>query len=189
MPVQPDDAPLIGALLRMPVEAIRQRMLEDVHAAGFTDVVPAHSDVFRYPGPHGRRPSDLAAEAGTTRQAMNYLLGQLSQSCRRPGRQALPAGRAHRAGAETPSGPQSQRRRHRKGVTTRPGRAQLRQAPPPAGKSERHPHGPGVQALGRAAPGYAQRPPLGRLGRCALGAEWLLTEPLPTTASRGRRAH
>ena len=79
MPVQPDDAPLIGALLRMPVEAIRQRMLEDVHAAGFTDAVPAHSDVFRYPGPHGRRPSDLAAEAGTTRQAMNYLLGQLEQ--------------------------------------------------------------------------------------------------------------
>ncbi len=63
----------------MPVEAIRQRMLEDVHAAGFTDVVPAHSEVFRYPGPHGRRPSDLAAEAGTTRQAMNYLLGQLEQ--------------------------------------------------------------------------------------------------------------
>ena len=74
-----DDQPLIGALLRMPVDAVRHRMLRDLHAAGFTDVVPAHFDVLRYPGPDGRRPSDVAAEAGMTRQAMNYLLGQLEQ--------------------------------------------------------------------------------------------------------------
>ena len=69
----------MGALLRMPVDAIRHRMLDDVHAAGFTDLVSAHSAVFRYPGPQGRRPSDVAAEAGMTRQAMNYLLGELEQ--------------------------------------------------------------------------------------------------------------
>ena len=74
-----DDPPLLGALLRMPVDAIRHRMLVDLHAAGFTDVVPAHFDVLRYPGPDGRRPSDVAAEAGITKQAMNYLLGQLEQ--------------------------------------------------------------------------------------------------------------
>ncbi|MGA7417507.1 MAG: MarR family transcriptional regulator [Acidimicrobiales bacterium] len=74
-----EDEPLMGALLRMPVDAIRQRMLDDLHAAGFTDVVPAHSAVFRYPGPQGRRPSDVAAEAGMSRQAMNYLLGELEQ--------------------------------------------------------------------------------------------------------------
>lgn len=77
--VPPDDLPLLGALLRMPVDAIRARMLDDVHAAGFTDVVQAHGAVLRYPGPDGRRPSDLAAEAGMSRQAMNYLLGQLEQ--------------------------------------------------------------------------------------------------------------
>lgn len=71
--------PLMGALLRMPVDAIRQRMLDDVHAAGFTDLAPAHAAVLRYPGPQGRRPSHVAAEAGMSRQAMNYLLGELEQ--------------------------------------------------------------------------------------------------------------
>jgi DNA-binding MarR family transcriptional regulator len=71
--------PLIGALLRAPVDAIRARMLTGLHEAGFTDLVPAHFAVFRYPGPEHRRPSDCAAEAGMTKQAMNYLLGQLEQ--------------------------------------------------------------------------------------------------------------
>jgi len=74
-----EDPPLMGALLRMPVDAWRQRMLDDLHAAGFTDLVPAHSAVLRYPGPQGRRPSDVAAEAGMSRQAMNYLLGELEE--------------------------------------------------------------------------------------------------------------
>ncbi len=74
-----DDPPLIGALLRMPVDAVRYRMLDDLHAAGFTDLVSAHFAVWRYPGPQGRRPSDVAAEAGVSRQAMNYLLGELEQ--------------------------------------------------------------------------------------------------------------
>jgi DNA-binding MarR family transcriptional regulator len=69
--------PLIGALLRMPAEAVQHRIIQEAVAAGFTDLVPAHMAVLRYPGPGGRRPSDLAGEAGMTRQAMNYLLGQL----------------------------------------------------------------------------------------------------------------
>src|SRR6266702_4581921 len=48
-------------------------------AAGFTDLVPAHFAVLRYPGPENRRPSDCAAEVGMSKQAMNYLLGQLEQ--------------------------------------------------------------------------------------------------------------
>jgi DNA-binding MarR family transcriptional regulator len=71
--------PLIGALLRMPVDAIRARMLSGLHDAGFTDLVPAHLAVMRYPGPEGKRPSELAADAGMTKQAMNYLLGQLER--------------------------------------------------------------------------------------------------------------
>jgi DNA-binding MarR family transcriptional regulator len=78
-PEPTEGGPLIGALLRMPLDAVRQRMLGDLHAAGFTDLVPAHSAVLRYPGPQGRRPSDVAAEAGMSRQAMNYLLGELEQ--------------------------------------------------------------------------------------------------------------
>lgn len=73
----PTRTPLIGALLRMPYEAVHLRIVAEANAAGFDDFVLAHLAVLRYPGPGGRRPSDLAAEAGTTRQAMNYLLGQL----------------------------------------------------------------------------------------------------------------
>ena len=63
----------------MPLDAIRGRMLAGLHAAGFTDLVPAHFAVMRYPGPENQRPSEVAAEAGMTKQAMNYLLGQLEQ--------------------------------------------------------------------------------------------------------------
>lgn len=71
--------PLIGALVRGPAEAVHLRILREAHEAGFTDLVPAHLAVLRYPGPDGRRPSELAAEVGMTKQAMNYLLGQLEQ--------------------------------------------------------------------------------------------------------------
>ncbi|MFN8163694.1 MAG: MarR family transcriptional regulator [Solirubrobacterales bacterium] len=71
--------PLIGALMRMPLDAVLARMLAGLHGAGFTDLVPAHFSVLRYPGPQGRRPSDLAAETGMTKQATNYLLGELER--------------------------------------------------------------------------------------------------------------
>jgi DNA-binding MarR family transcriptional regulator len=63
----------------MPLEAVLARMLAGLHAAGFTDLAPAHLSVLRYPGPQGRRPSDLAAETGMTKQATNYLLGELER--------------------------------------------------------------------------------------------------------------
>lgn len=66
--------------MRMPVDAVRRRIFDDLHAAGFTDLGEAHMAVLRYPGPHGRRPSDLAAELGMSKQAVNYLLGTLEQS-------------------------------------------------------------------------------------------------------------
>jgi DNA-binding MarR family transcriptional regulator len=69
--------PLIGALLRMPVDVVRRRMLEALHERGFTDIVPAHLGLLSWPGPQGRRPSDIAAQAQMTKQAVNYLLGQL----------------------------------------------------------------------------------------------------------------
>src|SRR4051812_2566014 len=71
--------PLIGALVRRPAEAVHLRILREANQAGFPDLVPAHLAVLRYPGPNGRRPSELAAEVGITKQAMNYLLGQLEQ--------------------------------------------------------------------------------------------------------------
>ena len=41
--------------------------------------MPAHLVVLQYPGPQGMRPSDLAAQLGTSKQALNYLLGELER--------------------------------------------------------------------------------------------------------------
>jgi len=70
-------APLLGALLRMPVDVIRERMLAALHDRGFTDITPAHLIVLRYPGPNNLRPVELAAQIGMSKQALNYLLRQL----------------------------------------------------------------------------------------------------------------
>jgi DNA-binding MarR family transcriptional regulator len=74
-----DRTPLIGALLRMPWELVRRRMLERLHAAGFDDLEPPHLNVLQYPGPDAARPSELAARLRMSKQALNYLLGQLER--------------------------------------------------------------------------------------------------------------
>lgn len=68
---------MIGALLRMPWERVVRRMLERLHAEGFDDLDMAHMNLLLYPGPQGARPSELAAQRGMSKQAANYLLGQL----------------------------------------------------------------------------------------------------------------
>ena len=74
-----DDVPLIGALLRVPWEAVRARMLTRLRESGFDDFEPAHFTVFRYPSPDGARPSELAADLGISKQALNYLLRELER--------------------------------------------------------------------------------------------------------------
>lgn len=68
---------MIGALLRMPWERVVRRILERLHANGFDDLEMAHMNLILYPGPQGLRPSELAAQRGMSKQAANYLLGQL----------------------------------------------------------------------------------------------------------------
>jgi DNA-binding MarR family transcriptional regulator len=75
----PYGPPLIGALLRMSLETVRERMLEQLHARGFDDLTPPHLIVLQYPGPQGLRPSDLAARLRMSKQALNYLLGELER--------------------------------------------------------------------------------------------------------------
>jgi DNA-binding MarR family transcriptional regulator len=77
-PAEPP-APLIGALLRVPYEAVREHILDRLHAAGFDDIDQAHFNVLQYPGPQGRRPSEITAHARVSKQAMNYLLNQLEE--------------------------------------------------------------------------------------------------------------
>jgi DNA-binding MarR family transcriptional regulator len=61
----------------MPWEAVRQRMLDRLHQEGFDDLDAPHLNVLQYPGPDGARPSELAARLRMSKQALNYLLGQL----------------------------------------------------------------------------------------------------------------
>src|SRR6201981_3617551 len=68
---------LIGALLRVPAQAIHRRIIEGLNAAGFDDLSVPHIAVFQYPGPDGVRPGKLAERAGISKQAMNQLLRSL----------------------------------------------------------------------------------------------------------------
>src|SRR3954468_21405383 len=77
--VAPPGPPMIGALLRVPLEAVQRRMLERLHERGFADFDAAYLGVFQYPGPEGARPSDLAAQLRISKQALNYLLGELER--------------------------------------------------------------------------------------------------------------
>jgi DNA-binding MarR family transcriptional regulator len=76
---EPFGPPLIGALLRVPREAVQRHMLERLHERGFDDLDAAHLNVFQYPGPQGARPSELAGRLRISKQALNYLLGQLER--------------------------------------------------------------------------------------------------------------
>lgn len=69
--------PYIGALLRLTWQRVRNRLLEAVHDAGFTDLQDAHFAVFTYPLPDAVRPSELARNMHMSRQAANYLIAQL----------------------------------------------------------------------------------------------------------------
>lgn len=71
--------PLIGALLRVPWEAVQRYMLECLHERGFDDFDAAYLAIFGYPGPQGTRPSDLASRLRMSKQALNHLLGQLER--------------------------------------------------------------------------------------------------------------
>ncbi len=68
---------LIGALLRVPAQAIHRRIIAELNAAGFDELSLPHIAVFQYPGPDGVRPSVLAERAGMSKQAMNQLLWSL----------------------------------------------------------------------------------------------------------------
>jgi DNA-binding MarR family transcriptional regulator len=71
--------PTAGALLRMTYLGIRERQFAAVIGKGFDDLNQPLLNVFLYPPPDRMRPSELAERANMTKQAMNYLLGQLEE--------------------------------------------------------------------------------------------------------------
>jgi len=68
---------LIGALLRVPAQAIHRRLIKELNAAGFEELRVPHMAVLQFPGPDGVRPGALAERAGMSKQAMNQLLRSL----------------------------------------------------------------------------------------------------------------
>src|SRR5215831_7323427 len=68
---------LIGALLRVPAQAIHRRIITELNAAGFEELRVPHMAVLQFPGPDGMRPGVLAERAGMSKQAMNQLLRSL----------------------------------------------------------------------------------------------------------------
>ena len=68
---------LIGALLRVPAQAIHRRLIKELNDAGFDELRVPHMAVLQFPGPDGVRPSTLAERAGMSKQAMNQLLRSL----------------------------------------------------------------------------------------------------------------
>ncbi|MGH9559845.1 MAG: MarR family winged helix-turn-helix transcriptional regulator [Terracidiphilus sp.] len=68
---------LIGALLRVPAQAIQRRIIKELNAAGFDELSMPHLAVLQFPGPDGARPGTLAERAGMSKQAVNRLLGSL----------------------------------------------------------------------------------------------------------------
>jgi len=83
------NAPYVGAMLRLTYQIARQRSLSALMERGFTDLNQSLLNAFFYPmSQSGMRPSDLAEKANMTKQALNYLLGQLEAAGyleRRPG--------------------------------------------------------------------------------------------------------
>jgi DNA-binding MarR family transcriptional regulator len=59
--------------------AIEAAVRADLAQNGFGDVAPAHSALLRNIGEDGARPSELAAHAGVTRQAITKLVDELEQ--------------------------------------------------------------------------------------------------------------
>lgn len=72
--------PYVGALLRLPWQAVRNRLLRAFSDAGFGDIGPSHFGVIQYPPPDGVRPIDIAAKAQISKQAANYLISQLESN-------------------------------------------------------------------------------------------------------------
>jgi DNA-binding MarR family transcriptional regulator len=72
--------PLVSSLVRRLHLHIRKRGLDEVLAAGHTELTAAHLYVFQSPGPEGLRPTDLAAQNNMTKQAMNHLLAGLERN-------------------------------------------------------------------------------------------------------------
>ena len=69
----------IGLLLRNGVSAVDAEVKAALAEQGFDEIEPGHHTLLRYLGEDGARPSELAARAGITRQAVTKTLNDLER--------------------------------------------------------------------------------------------------------------
>ncbi|GAA4688679.1 winged helix DNA-binding protein [Pseudonocardia yuanmonensis] len=69
-----------GVLLFLPYRAMEARVFAGLAAAGFADFTPAQARVFQRIAPGGSRLTDLAEQAGITKQSAGFLVDQLERS-------------------------------------------------------------------------------------------------------------
>jgi DNA-binding MarR family transcriptional regulator len=74
-----DQAPYIGALLRLGLDVARARVFDALAEAGLGDLNLTHLGMFQYPPADGARPSDVAKRLRISKQALNHILGQLER--------------------------------------------------------------------------------------------------------------
>ncbi|MGC1467649.1 MAG: MarR family transcriptional regulator [Pseudolabrys sp.] len=69
--------PYVGAILRMSVATVRGRLLAALSRHGYKDISASQLTAFSYPFPDGLKPTELAARANQSKQALNYMLTDL----------------------------------------------------------------------------------------------------------------
>ena len=69
----------LSVLFRDARSAIEAAVRADLAQNGFGDVAPSHSALLREVGEDGARPSELAAHAGVTRQAITKLVDEVER--------------------------------------------------------------------------------------------------------------
>jgi DNA-binding MarR family transcriptional regulator len=70
----------VGVLLLLPYRAMESRVFDGLAAAGFDDITPSQARVFQRIAPTGSRLTDLAAQAGITKQSAGFLVDQLERT-------------------------------------------------------------------------------------------------------------
>jgi DNA-binding MarR family transcriptional regulator len=70
----------VGLLLFLPYRAMEARVFAGLAEAGFDDFTPAQARVFARIAPDGSRLTDLATQAGITKQSAGFLVDQLERA-------------------------------------------------------------------------------------------------------------
>ena len=68
---------MLAAQLRQASEASHGIVFDYLVERGFSDLRQSHFDLFRFPGPEGLTPTQLADHMGLSKQALNPLLNEL----------------------------------------------------------------------------------------------------------------